>query len=32
VLLQARFIGHWTGFCSEQAPLPSQTLPVKSPY
>jgi len=31
-LLQARFIGHWTGFCGEQAPLPSQTLPVKSPY
>jgi hypothetical protein len=31
-LLQARFIGHWTGFCGEQAPLPSQMLPVKSPY
>jgi hypothetical protein len=31
-LLQARFIGHWTGFCGEQAPLPSHVLPVKRPY
>jgi hypothetical protein len=30
-LLQARFIGHWTGFAAEQAPL-LQTLPVKRPY